>query len=182
MIKGFILSSTICLLSFFLYPAQACAEEVFVGANVNGVDTPFSAEVDEGGINIQIGIRGEPEKALESIGSPSLYVLASINRSGDTSFVAGGLSWHIDVANKLYFRPGIGIALQGRTAQRFRLSDGRRTDLGSAVLFEPELVLGYEVSEKLSVELTWLHVSHARIFGRQNPGIDMMGARLAFKF
>lgn len=173
---------SICAFAAFTYPAQASAEEIFVGANINGIETPFSADVDEDGVNIQFGIRGEPEKILSFIGSPSLYALASINTQEDTSFIAGGISWHFDLINKVYFRPGIGIAVQDRSGERFRASDGLRIDLGSTVLFEPELVLGLEASKKVSVELTWLHVSHAHIFDRQNPGIDMMGARLAFKF
>ncbi len=166
---------------FLLQGHQAHAEEIYAGAAINGVNTPFSFDIDEQGTNIILGVRGNPEKGLEKIGSPSLYIFVAINDSDDTSFVAGGLSWHIDIAKKLYFRPGIGIALQGRTAQRFRLSDGRRTDLGSAILFEPELILGYEISDKISAELTWQHISHATLFSRQNPGIDIMGARIAFK-
>lgn len=166
---------------FLLQAHQAHAEEIYVGAAVNGVNTPFSLDIDEEGTNFILGVRGNPEKGLKKIGSPSLYIFAAVNDGGGTSFVAGGLSWHIDLAQKIYFRPGIGIALQGRTAQRFRLSDNRRTDLGSAILFEPELILGYELSDKISAELTWQHISHATLFSGQNPGVDMMGARIAFK-
>ncbi len=173
---------SICALATFTCPEQASAEEIFIGANINGIETPFSADVGEDGVNIQFGIRGEPEKFLSFIGSPSLYALASINTQEDTSFVAGGVSWHFDLISNIYFRPGVGIAVQDRSGERFSVTDGSRTDLGSTVLFEPELVLGLEASEKISLELTWLHVSHAHIFDRQNPGIDMMGARLAFKF
>lgn len=171
-----------CLaLAFMTQATSAYAEEIYVGAAVNGVNTPFSADIDEEGTNFILGVRGNPEKGLKKIGSPSLYIFAAVNDSGSTSFVAGGLSWHIDLAQKIYFRPGIGIALQGRTAQRFRISDNRRSDLGSAILFEPELVLGYELSDKISAELTWQHISHATLFSGQNPGIDIMGARIAFK-
>lgn len=166
---------------FLLQAHQVHAEEIYAGAAFNGVNTPFSLDIDEEGANIILGVRGNPEKGLERLGSPSLYIFVAVNDGDDTSFVAGGLSWHIDIAKKLYFRPGIGIALQGRTAERFRLSDGRRTDLGSAVLFEPELILGYEISDKISAEITWQHISHATIFSGQNPGIDLMGARIAFK-
>ncbi len=166
---------------FLVQAHQAQAEEIYIGAAFNGVNTPFSLDIDEQGANIILGVRGNPETGLEKLGSPSLYIFIALNDGEDTSFVAGGLSWHIDIAKKLYFRPAIGIALQGRTAPRFRLSDRRRTDLGSALLFEPELILGYEISNRLSVELTWQHISHATIFSGQNPGIDIMGARLAFK-
>jgi hypothetical protein len=37
------------------------------------------------------------------------------------------------------------------------------------------------LSDTISLEASWVHISHARLFNsRQNPGIDMMGARLVF--
>jgi hypothetical protein len=37
------------------------------------------------------------------------------------------------------------------------------------------------VTDKVSIEASWVHISHARLFNsRQNPGIDMMGLRLVF--
>ncbi len=59
---------------------------------------------------------------------------------------------------------------------------GKHTELGSRVLFEPELALGTKLSEQLSVEASWVHISHARLFNaRQNPGVDMMGVRLNWR-
>ena len=56
---------------------------------------------------------------------------------------------------------------------------GRDRGLGSRVLFEPELALGWRASERLAVEARWMHISHAQLFdGKQNPGFDMMGLRL----
>ena len=57
-----------------------------------------------------------------------------------------------------------------------------RTDLGSRVLFEPEIGLGYRLDGKTAVEASWVHVSQGQIFdSQQNPGIDMMGVRLVRK-
>ena len=50
------------------------------------------------------------------------------------------------------------------------------------VLFEPEIAIGTDLSERVSVEASWVHISNARLFNReQNPGIDMMGVRLNWK-
>ena len=60
-----------------------------------------------------------------------------------------------------------------------RVLRGRHTELGSRVLFAPEIGIGAQVSDKLSVEASWVHISHAQLFnGAQNPGIDMMGLRV----
>ena len=48
-------------------------------------------------------------------------------------------------------------------------------------LFEPEFGLGVQASDRLSVEASWVHLSHAQLFSRQNPGIDTIGLRLNLK-
>jgi hypothetical protein len=59
--------------------------------------------------------------------------------------------------------------------------DRQFTHLGSRVLFEPEIALGLRASERLSIEASWMHISHARLFSAQNPGLDMIGLRLSWK-
>ena len=46
------------------------------------------------------------------------------------------------------------------------------------MLFEPELAVGAQVNGRLSVEASWVHMSHAQLFSRENPGIDNLGVRL----
>ena len=36
-------------------------------------------------------------------------------------------------------------------------------------------------SDRISVEGSWVHMSHAQLFGRQNPGMDNIGVRLNLK-
>jgi len=49
------------------------------------------------------------------------------------------------------------------------------------VLFEPELGIGYQIRDRMSIEASWVHMSHAQIFSDQNPGIDDIGARFSWK-
>ena len=60
--------------------------------------------------------------------------------------------------------------------------DGRRIDLGSRLLFEPEIALDAQLSRRLAAELSWVHVSHAQLFGGQNPGMDFIGAQVVVTF
>ncbi|MGZ3250052.1 MAG: acyloxyacyl hydrolase [Croceibacterium sp.] len=156
----------------------AAAQEVFVGAYVHGVDTPFTLPTDEGGADVELGYRFGRLRALSFIGAPAPYLLASANTQGDTSFAGGGLGWKIG-KGPVYLRPGVGLIVH--TGPQLRVgANGYRTDLGSPVLFEPEIALGTKLSDKLSVEASWIHISGARLFNsQQNPGIDMMGVRLA---
>jgi hypothetical protein len=74
-------------------------------------------------------------------------------------------------------QPALGLAVQTGKMPVYA-ANGTRTDLGSRVLFEPELGVGVQLAPRISAEASWVHMSHAQIFGRQNPGIDNIGVRL----
>ena len=164
-----------------LSATPAAAQEVFVGVMAHGVETPFTFDTGESGVDLQAGYRFAPIEALHAVGKPAPYVIASLNTRGDTSFAGAGLAWTVG-KGPVYVRPGIGFVLQDGPSYRVDRARGVRTDLGSRVLFEPELGLGVRVSERLSVEANWTHISHATLFNsQQNPGIDMIGMRLNYR-
>lgn len=158
----------------------AAADEVFVGAYGHGIKTPFCLETGEQGIDVQAGYRFAPLEALSALGRPVPYVLASVNTRGDTSFVGAGLSWTIG-KGPLFVRPGIGLVVRTGPDRRLDPRGRWRTDLGSRVLFEPEIAIGYRLNQRIAVEASWVHVSHAQLFSEQNPGLDMMGVRLSYR-
>ena len=169
-----------CLVS--VAATSAHAGEVYGGVMAHGVDTPFTFETNEEGVDLQAGVRSEPIEALSIVGKPSLYAFGSVNTAGDTNFVAAGVSWKIDLG-PVYLRPGVGLALHDAPAFRLDPETRIRTDLGSRVLFEPEIAIGVPVSERVSVEASWVHISNARLFNsQQNPGIDMIGVRANLAF
>ena len=157
-----------------LTSGPARAAEIFAGLLAHDIDSPLTRGGQEGGADFQLGWRGDRIGALSFIGAPSPYVFGSLHTGGDTHLAAAGLSWKI--GGRLFVRPGLGIALHTRSDDR--VINGVRTDLGSRLLFEPELGLGYQVSERVSVEASWVHISHAQLFSRQNPGMDSVGVRL----
>ena len=155
--------------------SPAIAGEVFGGIYGHAVNTPLSLESNlESGIDFQLGYRGGnivPGTKLQP------YVFGALNSVGDTSYAAAGLSWKF--GDHIYARPGLGLAIHNGATDKFTRPD--RIAFGSRVLFEPELGLGAEVNDRLSIEASWVHMSHAQLFGRQNPGIDNIGMRLNFK-
>ena len=50
------------------------------------------------------------------------------------------------------------------------------------MLFEPELSLGWKATERLSMELSWIHLSHARLAGHYNPGVADVGLRVLYRY
>jgi lipid A 3-O-deacylase len=164
-------------LAAFALTEKAHAGDVFAGVSAHEVDTPFSLKTRESGVDVQIGYRAGKIEALALIGKPAPYVFASVNTKGDTSFIAAGLSWKL--GKTFYVRPGIGLALHDGPIPRSG-TNGRRSDLGSRILFEPEIAVGYQLSEKAALELSWTHISNATLLSGQNPGIDMIGLRVNF--
>ncbi len=171
----------IVLTAAMLVPAlsatPASASELFAGLLAHDVDSPLSKGGLEDGADLQIGWRGSRLVLLAPIGSPSPYVFGSVSVGGGTHFVAGGLSWRI--GGRLFVRPGLGIAVHTRGTEG--VADGLRTDLGSRVLLEPEIAVGYQLNHRVAVEAAWVHVSHAQLLSRQNPGMDSIGVRLSYR-
>lgn len=161
-----------------VFSEPAIAQEVFAGIYAHAVDTPFTLETGEEGVDLAAGYRFPRLEKLRAIGRPSPYLVASVNTRGDTSFAGAGLSWKIG-EGRWYVRPGLGLVVHDGPSRRFDPASGKRTDLGSRVLFEPEIALGVEIDKRLAVEASWMHISHATLFsGDQNPGIDFIGLRL----
>ena len=166
------------MLAFGFVATPAQAGEVFGGLYAHAVDTPFSLDTGEQGADVQIGARTVPIDALDFIGKPSAHAFGSLNTADGTNFVAAGLSWKLDVG-PLYVRPGVGLAIHDAPDRRVDPVTRTRTDLGSRALFAPEIAVGTSVSPRVSLELSWVHISNARLFNsEQNPGIDMLGLRM----
>jgi len=160
-----------------LVAAPASAAELFGGVYAHDQMTFLNRGGFESGADVLVGIRGSRIDALGFIGAPAPYAFGSIATSGGTDLAAAGLGWKF--GRRIYVRPGIGLAIHTRSSNGVRA--GFRTDLGSRILFEPELGIGFQVSDRLSAEASWIHVSNAGILSRQNPGQDNIGVRLNLK-
>ena len=170
MIKRLTLAAALLFL-----PSAASAQEVFGGLHKHNVDTPLSlGEGLEGGVDVQIGYRGG--KIIRGTGLQP-YVFGALSLRGETGYAAAGLSWKF--GDRIYVRPGLGLAIHNGSADNFNRSD--RIAFGSRILFEPEVALGARINDRLSIEASWVHLSHGQLFGGQNPGIDNIGARINLK-
>ena len=160
----------LCPVLLVLSSAPAQAGEVFGGVYVHDVKLPTDKSGIEGGADLMLGYRGG------TVGNTPLqpYVFGGLNTAGQTSYAAAGASAKFGGA--VYIRPGVGIAIHNGSAGNFYRTD--KIAFGSRVLFEPELAVGTRVNGRLSVEASWVHMSHAQLFGRENPGIDNLGVRV----
>lgn len=164
-------------LALLVVAAPAQASELFAGLLAHDVETPLTKGGFEDGADLELGWRGGRIGGLGFLGAPSPYAFISAATGSKTHLAATGLSWRI--GGRLFARPGIGLAVHTRSSHGVR--NGLRTDLGSRILFEPELGLGYQLDNRIALEATWVHVSHAQLLSRQNPGMDSIGVRLSFR-
>lgn len=155
--------------------SAAQADELFGGVHVHDVKTPVDDAGIESGIDFSLGYRAS---TIGHLWSAQLqpYVFAAVNSAGNTSYGAIGLSAKFPLGSQIYFRPGLGIAVHTGSAGKYYRTD--KIAFGSRVLFEPEVALGTQISKRVSVEASWVHMSHAQLFGKENPGIDNLGMRI----
>ena len=151
-------------------PAQA--GEVFGGVYLHDVKLPTDKSGVENGADLMVGYR------FAKIGATPLqpYIFGALNTAGGTDYAAIGLSAKFGRA--VYVRPGLGLAIHNGSAKKFQDPNNNKIDFGSRVLFEPELAVGTQINPRLSIEASWVHMSHAQLFSHQNPGIDNIGIRL----
>lgn len=166
----------LCLVAL-VSASPAAAGEIFAGVHKHAVETPLSLSGgDEQGVDLSLGYR------FDGIGRTGFqpYIFAALNSAGDTSYAAAGISYRF--GRQLYVRPGIGLAVHTGSTGNFEVPDNGEIEFGSRVLIEPELAVGYQVNERLGVEASWVHLSHATLFDKgQNPGIDNIGVRLNWR-
>jgi lipid A 3-O-deacylase len=151
----------------------AHADEIFGGAYIHDVDTAFTIAGVEDGMDVQLGWRGEPMTKLQL----QQYLYVAANTSGGTHYAAFGFSRKF--GDKVFIRPGVGIAVHTGSTKDFQDESNDRLELGSLVLFAPELNIGAGINDRITVEASWVHMSHGTLFGGQNPGMDNFGLRLS---
>ena len=157
---------------FATQSAPALAGELFGGIHVHDVKTPLDKSGLEGGVDFSLGYRGG-----RLFGTPlQPYLFGALNSAGNTDYAAAGVSARFGLGRGWYVRPGVGLAIHDGSAGKYFRTD--KIAFGSRILFEPEIGLGAQLNSRVSVEASWVHMSHAQLAGKENPGIDNLGVRV----
>jgi hypothetical protein len=156
-------------------PSGAQAGEIFGGVHVHDVKTPLDDSGLESGFDVSVGYRGG---TIARVWRAALqpYVFGALNSAGNTNFAAAGISAKFSLGGNWYIRPGVGLAIHDGSAGKFFRTD--KIAFGSRVLAEPEIGIGTKLNSRLSIEASWVHMSHGQLFGKENPGMDDLGVRL----
>lgn len=163
------------LLASLFVAGPAHAGEVFGGVFIHDVSSPLTLSGVEPGVDAQLGYR------FGRIGKTPLqpYIFGSVNTAGETHYAVAGMS--AKFGKRLFIRPGLGVAVHSGDSRDFEDPFDNDVEFGSRVLFAPEVGVGYQVNDRVSIEASLAHLSHGQFFGNQNPGIDNVGVRLSWK-
>jgi lipid A 3-O-deacylase len=171
-VKSFALAA-VSGLAMLALPTAASANEIFGGLYIHNVDTPLTlGGRQEKGVDFQLGWRGG--RIANTPLQP--YVFGALHSAGQTHYAAAGIS--AKFGDRLYIRPGLGIAVHTGSAARFHEPHSGRIEFGSRILFAPELAVGMQIAPRVTAEASWVHISHATLFSGQNPGMDSIGIRV----
>jgi hypothetical protein len=177
------------------------ANEVRFGVYAHDVDIlGIGAAGKESGVDVLVAYDFNRLDRGTFLRTPTPYVIASASTSGDTSFAGAGLAWHWAPggSQRFYVRPELGLVTHDgyanmaspnevglsdeEIARRVALRD-EHIEFGSKILFQPSISLGWHVSDKTAIELSYVHLSHGQILASgPNEGLDNLGLRLVHKF
>lgn len=176
----------------------ALAGEAFVGLYAHDIRDRVAIGGVEHGQQVVFGVRTAALDELSLIGKPHVHLLAGVNSAGHTDYLAAGFDWRFTLGDgRFYIEPGIGAGVHtGKVnlpspfapgisaveAVRRQRDWDTKLDLGSRILFEPELSFGWKATRRLSVEVSWIHLSHAQLAGPQNPGLSDVGVRAVYRY
>jgi hypothetical protein len=180
-----------------LAAGAARADEAVLGVYAHDLNTFISSRSRETGADIEVAYRTAPFDALRAIGRPMVVAEYFSNTAGRTSFGSVSFTWRrYWLHERLYGQIGFGAAVHDRydtipdpyapgltpeEAQRRLEIYQNFKALGTRVLFDDQLALGWRFSQRFALEASWAHISNAGL-GKPNPGLDDFGAALVWRF
>tara|TARA_R110000751_G_scaffold107645_8_gene204061 strand:- start:154511 stop:155095 length:585 start_codon:yes stop_codon:yes gene_type:complete len=118
---------------------------------------------------------------LDVIGSPRPLLGTEIAISDDPIHVVyAGLNWEAHVTERLYLGFSGGGSWNSSQVTTNSIS-GSTKDLGSSFLFLLQASIGYDVTEKVTLQAFYNHFSNAYL-AASNPGLESVGGRLGVRF
>ena len=120
-----------------------------------------------------------PRRPFTSYFVPRPHLGGTLNFHGDTSFVYAGLTWTLDVTQRIFFEASFGGAVS--TTARAGPVTRWTAPPGCHAAFRESASLGYRLTENLSVMGTVEH-SPMRGSAADNRGLTNVGVRVGYSF
>lgn len=156
--------------------SESMVSEVRVGAYVHDID--FWSFHRESGTDINGEILFVSPDSFKSIMAPRPHLGGTVNLSGNTSHIYGGLTWQFDLTSEWFLDANLGASIHNG---RLDTDDEDRKSLGSRILFRLGGGVGYNLTKKWNVSLQYEHMSNGYLTD-PNEGMDNIGMRLGYRF
>ena len=142
------------------------------------VDGLWSGDRAEGGIawNAEVTFFREGWSLWKGEIRPQVGV--SLNDQGDTSKAYAGLLWEIESDWGGFFAVGLGAAVHNGELDS---DEDDRKQLGSRLLFQIPVELGFRFGDHHRISLAFDHVSNANL-ASENEGLGTLGIRYGYRF
>ncbi len=158
-------------------PLGGVVSEVKVGILAHDVRIVAADQVEDG-LDVNAEVLFVSPAFLEPLFSPRPHVGIQVNTRDDTSQIYAGVTWTVDLTDRLWLGLSGGGTLHNGETLDFT---GDRKAFGSRALFRLAAELGVDVTENLSLSLYFDHESNA-FLAPLNPGIDNVGMRAGWRF
>jgi len=130
-------------------------------------------------INLEILFSSPDDEFFRWMGSPRPRLGASFNIKGVESMVNLGLTWQVGVFDTPLFVEGtLGAALHNGALSGV---SAPLSNFGCPVGFYSAASVGVNVGEKVTILLTYEHISNLRLCS-PNEGLSNLGVRFGYKF
>jgi len=161
--------------------ADGIFDEVKVGVQAH--DVGIGGHHKENGYDINGELLFVSPEILQWAFAPRPHVGLSVNTSGNTDQLYGGLTWSIfgrqgifSSDTNFFVNLGLGGAVHDGALTK---ADGSRKELGSRVLFREGLDVGYWIMSQTNISIFLDHISDAGLTAH-NDGLTNLGLRLGF--
>lgn len=111
--------------------------------------------------------------------APRAHIGATVNTAGKTSSLYAGLSWTVDIGEKVFVEASFGGAVHNGKTGTLVYPD--HNALGCSPLFRESASIGYRFTPALSIMATVEHLSNGGLC-TQNRGLTNVGARVGYSF
>ncbi len=142
---------------------------------------PWSPERGSGNLHLEVLFAKPftPADLFTSYFVPRPHIGGSLNLGGATSFAFAGLTWTVDITERVFVEASFGGAIHNGETGRVIPTD--RSALGCSPLFRESASVGFRLSQNWNVMATVEHLSNAGLC-HQNRGLTNIGARFGYTF
>lgn len=133
---------------------------------------------EEGGTDVNIEALFDSPDWMDWMGAPRPQFGATINSSGNTSFVYGGLAWDWNFWNPFFVEGSLGLAIHNGETGNVEVG---AKELGCRWNFHESASVGINITDNHRVMATVEHISNASACS-ENEGLTNAGVRYGYRF